>query len=139
MTSIAALNLLLEKTSDWDKDERYMATNDLCTALSKDIKIDENMEQRICAAVLKQLGMLYLRYFIAPDISLSFHNVIPSRRSVERRAVSCSQVSCNHHKEGPASADRRCLQEALLSHLGRQGCSQRRLLDWFEDADRGCS
>lgn len=56
MTSIAALNLLLEKTSDWDKDERYMATNDLCTALSKDIKIDENMEQRICAAVLKQLG-----------------------------------------------------------------------------------
>ena len=33
-----------------------MATNDLCTALSKDVKIDENMEQRICAAVLKQLG-----------------------------------------------------------------------------------
>jgi hypothetical protein len=42
---------------DWDKDERYMATNDLCTALSKDIKIDETMEQRICAAVLKQLGI----------------------------------------------------------------------------------
>lgn len=52
----AQLNVLLEKTSDWDKDERYMATNDLCSALSKDIKIDENMEQRICAAVLKQLG-----------------------------------------------------------------------------------
>lgn len=56
MTSIAALNKLIDKTSDWDKDERYMATNDLCIALGKDIKIDENMEQRICAAVLKQLG-----------------------------------------------------------------------------------
>jgi hypothetical protein len=33
-----------------------MATTDLCSALSRDIKIDENMEQRICAAVLKQLG-----------------------------------------------------------------------------------
>jgi len=55
MTSIAALNQLLEKTADWDKDERYMATNDLCNALNKDIKIDEKMEQRICAAVLKQL------------------------------------------------------------------------------------
>jgi hypothetical protein len=28
-----ALTKLLEKTSDWDKDERYMATNDLCTML----------------------------------------------------------------------------------------------------------
>jgi len=41
---------------DWDKDERYMATNDLCNELSKEIKIDENMEKRICASVLKQLG-----------------------------------------------------------------------------------
>ena len=49
------LNALLEKTSDWDKDERYMATNDLCNELSKDLKIDEAMERRICAAVLKQL------------------------------------------------------------------------------------
>lgn len=60
------LNRLLEKTSDWDKDERYMATNDLCSLLqnysnnSKDeasssVKMDENMEQRICAAILKQL------------------------------------------------------------------------------------
>lgn len=54
--STASLNTLLEKTSDWDKDERYMATNDLCTLLSKEIKLDESMEQRICAAVLKQLG-----------------------------------------------------------------------------------
>ena len=58
----AQLNILLEKTSDWDKDERYMATNDLCSLLSKDIKIDENMEQRICAAVLKQLGKNALIY-----------------------------------------------------------------------------
>jgi cullin-associated NEDD8-dissociated protein 1 len=54
--SAAYLNQLLEKTNDWDKDERYMATNDLCNELSKDIKIDETMERRICAAVLKQLG-----------------------------------------------------------------------------------
>lgn len=57
--SIASLNALLEKTADWDKDERYMATNDLCAALAKDIKIDETMEQRICAAVLKQLGKVH--------------------------------------------------------------------------------
>ncbi|CAM9180295.1 unnamed protein product, partial [Choristocarpus tenellus] len=49
------LNSLLEKTSNWDKDERYMATNDLCNELQKDIKIDATMERRICAAVLKQL------------------------------------------------------------------------------------
>ena len=53
--SASHLNTLLEKTADWDKDERYMATNDLCSELNKDIKIDENMEKRICAAVLKQL------------------------------------------------------------------------------------
>jgi hypothetical protein len=76
-----ALTKLLETTSHWDKDERYMATNDLCTMLQnyvvippppKDqpvqqqqnpvpedptvLKMDENLEQRVCAAVLKQLG-----------------------------------------------------------------------------------
>lgn len=51
----ATLNSLLEKTSNWDKDERYMATNDLCNELQKDIKIDATMERRICTAVLKQL------------------------------------------------------------------------------------
>eukprot|EP00903_Cladosiphon_okamuranus_P016633 g15341.t1 len=51
----ATLNALLEKTSNWDKDERYMATNDLCNELQKDIKIDATMERRICTAVLKQL------------------------------------------------------------------------------------
>jgi hypothetical protein len=55
MSGAAFLNSLLEKTSDWDKDERYMATNDLCNELTKDLKIDETMERRICAAVLKQL------------------------------------------------------------------------------------
>jgi cullin-associated NEDD8-dissociated protein 1 len=55
MSGTTFLNQLLEKTSDWDKDERYMATNDLCNELTKDVKIDETMERRICAAVLKQL------------------------------------------------------------------------------------
>ena len=54
-SSLAQINVLLEKTADWDKDERYMATNDLCQLLSKDIKIDESMEAKICTAVLKQL------------------------------------------------------------------------------------
>lgn len=57
---LAYLNALLEKTSDWDKDERYMATNDLCTLLFNPpttLKIDEHTEQRICAAILKQLGI----------------------------------------------------------------------------------
>ncbi|KAJ1458250.1 armadillo-type protein [Pelagophyceae sp. CCMP2097] len=49
------LNELLDKTSNWDKDERYMATSDLCSELQKDIKIDATMERRICASVLKQL------------------------------------------------------------------------------------
>lgn len=53
--STASLNLLLEQTADWDKDNRYMATSDLCTELQKDVKIDATMERRICAAVLKQL------------------------------------------------------------------------------------
>ncbi len=57
--STANLQQLIENTSHWDKDERYMATNDLCTMLSKDVKIDEHSEQKICAAVLKQLGKIF--------------------------------------------------------------------------------
>ena len=49
------LNELIELTSHYDKDERYMATNDLCNEFSKELKIDELMEARICAAVVKQL------------------------------------------------------------------------------------
>lgn len=66
-TSFIRIISLHTTISDWDKDERYMATNDLCSLLqnysnnSKDeasssVKMDENMEQRICAAILKQLG-----------------------------------------------------------------------------------
>lgn len=53
---MASLNTLLEKTLSWDKDERYMAANDLCNELSREIKLDEMMEKRICAAILKLLG-----------------------------------------------------------------------------------
>jgi len=49
------LNKLLEKTSHYDKDERYMATTDLCNEFSKGIRIDDSMEARICAAIVKQL------------------------------------------------------------------------------------
>jgi cullin-associated NEDD8-dissociated protein 1 len=51
----ATLNNLLEKTSHYDKDERYMATSDLCVALGSGILLDEIMEKKICTAILKQL------------------------------------------------------------------------------------
>ncbi len=54
--SNTSISQLLENTAHWDKDERYMATNDLCNILSKDVKLDEHTEQKICNAVLKQLG-----------------------------------------------------------------------------------
>lgn len=41
----ATLNSLLEKTSNWDKDERYMATNDLCNELQKDIKVRDKAKR----------------------------------------------------------------------------------------------
>ena len=48
---------LLEQMSNWDKDERYMATNDLCNLLKDgNVKIDNVLEHKICTAVLKQLG-----------------------------------------------------------------------------------
>jgi len=46
---------LLAKTNNYDKDERYMATNDLCKELEGDVKLDSNLERRICTAILKQL------------------------------------------------------------------------------------
>ena len=49
------LNELIELTSHYDKDERYMATNDLCNEFNKGTKIDEMMEAKICSAVVKQL------------------------------------------------------------------------------------
>ncbi|KAG5184831.1 armadillo-type protein, partial [Tribonema minus] len=55
LSTAQQIHSLLEKTSDWDKDERYMATSDLCTELQKDVKIEPQLERRVCAAVLKQL------------------------------------------------------------------------------------
>ncbi|KAG9412449.1 Cullin-associated NEDD8-dissociated protein 1 [Aphanomyces cochlioides] len=46
---------LLEKTTDFDKDERYMATSDLCNELQHDVELGPDLERKICAAVLKQL------------------------------------------------------------------------------------
>ncbi|KAI9905503.1 hypothetical protein PsorP6_013666 [Peronosclerospora sorghi] len=46
---------LLDKTTDFDKDERYMATSDLCVELSKDVDLGPYLEPKVCAAVLKQL------------------------------------------------------------------------------------
>lgn len=48
----ATLNSLLEKTSNWDKDERYMATNDLCNELQKDIKVVSGVVHDACVRVL---------------------------------------------------------------------------------------
>ena len=50
MASPAALNALLDKTSDWDKDERYMATNDLTQERQTDAQLDPAMERRGRAA-----------------------------------------------------------------------------------------
>lgn len=46
---------LLDKTTNFDKDERYMATSDLCVELNKDVGLGPYLEPKICAAVLKQL------------------------------------------------------------------------------------
>jgi len=55
MSTKDLLERLLKSLENWDKDERYMATSDLCNELQKDIKIDGHMELRICTAVLKRL------------------------------------------------------------------------------------
>jgi hypothetical protein len=47
---------LLEKTSHYDKDERYMATSDIINLLKKESKMDSTLESRLCTAVLKQLN-----------------------------------------------------------------------------------
>ena len=50
------LAYLIKQTSNYDKDERYMATNDIASILtSGEIKIDVRMERAICSAILKQL------------------------------------------------------------------------------------
>ncbi len=55
MVTQSRINKLLELTGHYDKDERYMAANDLCNEFSRDLKLDENMERRICTAILKLL------------------------------------------------------------------------------------
>ncbi|RLN67459.1 hypothetical protein BBP00_00001615 [Phytophthora kernoviae] len=49
------ISQLLDKTTDFDKDERYMATSDLCSELNKDVELGAYLEPKVCAAVLKQL------------------------------------------------------------------------------------
>lgn len=56
MSGTVDLQRLVDVTAQGDKDERWMATNDICNILSSDKVIDELMEQKICDAVLKQLG-----------------------------------------------------------------------------------
>jgi len=45
----------LASLENYDKDERYMGTSDLCNLLQTDIKIDGATELRICTAILKRL------------------------------------------------------------------------------------
>ncbi len=47
---------LLKNCSHYDRDERYMATNDICVYLQSGVAIDPTMERMICDAILKQLG-----------------------------------------------------------------------------------
>mmetsp|Transcript_4617 Transcript_4617/g.7695 ORF Transcript_4617/g.7695 Transcript_4617/m.7695 type:complete len:1340 (-) Transcript_4617:522-4541(-) len=63
-SSSASINALLKKTEHYDKDERYMATSDLCEVIKRYAsgssyegygKIDATTERRICAAVLSLL------------------------------------------------------------------------------------
>ncbi len=49
------ISTLIEKCSNYDKDERYMATADLLSELQENVTIDFSLERRICAAILKQL------------------------------------------------------------------------------------
>jgi len=65
-SSSVSINALLKKTEHYDKDERYMATSDLCEVLKRHAsggstsydgygKMDASTERRICTAVLRLL------------------------------------------------------------------------------------
>lgn len=61
-SSTASINALLKKTEHYDKDERYMATSDLCEVLKRHssgdtlpVLSDSSTERRICTAVLRLL------------------------------------------------------------------------------------
>jgi cullin-associated NEDD8-dissociated protein 1 len=58
----SSVNALLKKTEHYDKDERYMATSDLCEVLKRHASndsgatvLDAAAERRICTAVLRLL------------------------------------------------------------------------------------
>eukprot|EP00814_Leptocylindrus_danicus_P018505 CAMPEP_0116049680 /NCGR_PEP_ID=MMETSP0321-20121206/30299_1 /TAXON_ID=163516 /ORGANISM="Leptocylindrus danicus var. danicus, Strain B650" /LENGTH=1467 /DNA_ID=CAMNT_0003532133 /DNA_START=31 /DNA_END=4435 /DNA_ORIENTATION=+ len=51
-----SLNTLLEKTKHYDKDERWMATSDLCTFMQRSPGLDSATEGRICNAILNLLN-----------------------------------------------------------------------------------
>ena len=58
--SSANIHALLKKTEHYDKDERYMATSDLCEVLKRTAGeggrgLDAATERRICTAVLRLL------------------------------------------------------------------------------------
>lgn len=56
MSQLRSINKLLEACEHFDKDERYMALNDLTQQLSReDVKINTKEEGAIVAAVLKKL------------------------------------------------------------------------------------
>lgn len=55
MATAREITSLLEKTADYDKDERYMAVNDLCRSLEGDVKMDLHLERRICQSILLRL------------------------------------------------------------------------------------
>ena len=56
MSTLRPISVLIEKATDWDKDERYMALNDMTQQLSRDdVKITRQEEGRIVMVVLKAL------------------------------------------------------------------------------------
>ena len=60
MSQLRSINKLLEACEHFDKDERYMALNDLTQQLSReDVKINTKEEGAIVAAVLKKLDIQY--------------------------------------------------------------------------------
>lgn len=61
-SNTASINALLKKTEHYDKDERYMATSDLCEVLKRHssgdtlpVLSDSSTERKICTAVLRLL------------------------------------------------------------------------------------
>eukprot|EP00977_Amphora_coffeiformis_P016691 scaffold5237_cov179-Amphora_coffeaeformis.AAC.4 len=61
-TPAVSITALLKKTEHYDKDERYMATSDLCEVLKRQsgegggsATLDSNIERQICTAVLRLL------------------------------------------------------------------------------------